>query len=97
MNQDQVMGMLRIFVPAVLSYAVGKGWLTSSQVADFTAAVITIGGIGWSIFVHTDHNKIASVAAMPEVKNVVTTPEIANAIPDNKVTATPIMTSTTKP
>jgi hypothetical protein len=86
MNQEQIMGTLRILISTVLSYAVGKGWLSSSQVADLTAAIVTISAVIWSFTSHSQHAQIANVAAMPEVKNITTTKAIAEAIPSTKVT-----------
>ena len=86
MNQDQIMGVLRVLLPSILSYAVGKGWLTTSQVADVSAALVMLTGVAWSIVAHTDQAKIAAVAAMPEVKAIVATPAVAAAAPSDKVT-----------
>lgn len=49
MTQNQLMGILRAVVPALLSYAVAKSWITESTVADVTAAVVTLGAAGWSV------------------------------------------------
>ena len=70
MNQDQVMGILRVVVPMVIAYCVAKGWVSTSQAADVGAAVITIGAAVWSGVAHTDSAKIAAVAAMPDVAKV---------------------------
>jgi hypothetical protein len=86
MNQDQILGALRILLPTILAYAVGKGWLTSSQVADVTAGIVMIAGVAMSFLANTQHAKIAAVADMPEVKQIVTTKEIAQAAPSPKVT-----------
>jgi len=110
MNQDQVLGILRVIAPAILSYAVGKGWITSSQVGDLTAAAVTIGGVVWSFLAHSNTGKVASVASMsatdvnaataalpaqaklaiaaalPEVRQIVTTTQAtATAAPSVKV------------
>ncbi len=55
MNANQIGGIMRAVVPAILAYAVAKGWLTDSQVADITAAVITLVAAAWSI--HTNMEK----------------------------------------
>lgn len=78
MNQDQVTGLLRSLVPALVAYAVGKGWVPAASAADVGAALVALGMAGWSIYVNTKSQQIASVAAMPDVKKVITTPEVAN-------------------
>lgn len=49
MDWNIVNGILRAIVPAGLAYAVGKGWITQSQVGDITTAVITLAAAGWSV------------------------------------------------
>lgn len=49
MNPSQYAGILRIVLPAALSFAVGKGWLTQdmvTQIGSVLAAVVAAGG--WS-------------------------------------------------
>lgn len=57
MNANQVNGILRTVVPALLAYAVAKGWLTDSQVADISAAIITLVMAGWSFVSNREKNK----------------------------------------
>lgn len=49
MNADQLTGIIRAVVPALLAYLVGKGYITQSSVGDITAAIVAIGAAGWSI------------------------------------------------
>ncbi len=72
MNQEQVLGILRIVLPSILAFFVGKGWIAAdTAVADLTTAIVTIAAAVWSGFVHTQRNAAAVVAAMPstEVKS----------------------------
>ena len=48
MDWKTISGLLQVLVPTALAYAVAKGWVSQSQVADLTAAVITIGAAIWS-------------------------------------------------
>src|ERR1700693_3056221 len=64
MNQSQFLGIIRAVVAPALTYAVGKGWLTTSMVADFTAVSVTLATALWTYFVHTDQNKVAEVTAL---------------------------------
>lgn len=90
MNYEQIAGVLRAVLPALLAYAVGKGWVSSSSVADITAGIIAVGAALWSIFAHTTTQQVANVNAMPAVAGVITakTPEgvaLAQAIPSATV------------
>lgn len=50
MNYDQLTGLLRVVVPTLVAYAVGKGWIPESSAADIGAALIAIGAAVWSYF-----------------------------------------------
>ena len=60
MNYDQITGILRAVVPALLAYFVAKGYLTQSVVGDVTAAVVTIGSAIWSVANNTSGKTIGS-------------------------------------
>jgi len=49
MDINIINGVLRAIIPAALAYAVGKGWLSQSSVADVTAAIITLVSAVWSV------------------------------------------------
>ena len=49
MNSDQITGIVRAVVPALLAYAVGKGWITSSMGGDITAAAVAVASAIWSV------------------------------------------------
>ncbi len=49
MDINTINGVLRAIVPAALAYAVGKGWISQSQVADITTAVLTLAAAAWSV------------------------------------------------
>lgn len=50
MNQDQVTGIVRALVPAILAYAVGKGWISNTTVGDITAIAVALAAAAWSVF-----------------------------------------------
>ncbi len=50
MNWNVINGVLRALLPAAFAFAVGKGWIGQSQVADLTAAVIALAAGAWSIY-----------------------------------------------
>lgn len=49
MDLNTINGILRALVPAVLAYAVGKGWITQGSVGDIMAAVLAIASAAWSV------------------------------------------------
>jgi len=54
MTLNQVNGVIRAVLPAVLAYAVGRGWISNEQVGDVTAAVVTITAAVWSIITNIE-------------------------------------------
>lgn len=74
MNQAQFLGILRALLPALMAYAVGRGWVSESSAGEVTAAIVTLAAAGWSLAVHTDSNKLAEVEAMPAVKKILVDP-----------------------
>jgi CHASE2 domain-containing sensor protein len=88
MTREQIAGPVRIVVPALLWALVASGWLTPADVSfvtelviDAVPPVVTLGAVVWSVWDWAKHRQIARVAAMPEVKRVVTTAAIANVGP----------------
>ena len=49
MDMNTMNGVLRAVVPAMLSYAVGKGWLGADSVGDITAAASAVLAAIWSV------------------------------------------------
>ena len=49
MNQNQVMGIARAVVPALVAYLVGKGYISASAAGDLGAAIITVLAATWSV------------------------------------------------
>ena len=50
MDMNTVNGVIRAVVPAVLAYAVGKGWIAAGTVGEITSAIVAIAAAAWSIF-----------------------------------------------
>jgi len=57
MNSNQVNGIIRAVLPAILAYAVGRGWITNDQVGEITTAVVTIVMAGWSVVTNIEGPK----------------------------------------
>lgn len=80
MNQNQITGLARALVPAIVAYIVGKGYLSQSSAADVSAAIIALLAAGWSVQTHSDASAIKTVAAMPDVKAIVAQPNPADGM-----------------
>lgn len=50
MGTDQITGIIRAIVPALLAYAVAKGWIDAGAVGAIGAAVVTLAAAVWSYF-----------------------------------------------
>ena len=83
MNSNVVMGILRALVPGLVAYAAGRGWISTGEAGEISAAIITLGAAAWSASTNTDLAKIASVTSMPDVSKIVVK---ANAV-DGAATA----------
>lgn len=83
MNQDQLIGIARIIIPAVCTWLAAKGLSAFGDagiVAQITALVIGAIAVGWSFYSHTDAAKIKAAAKIdPEVKIVVPANVIASS------------------
>jgi hypothetical protein len=49
MDLNSINGILRAVVPALLAYAVGKGWIAAGSVGDITAGVVAVAAAVWSV------------------------------------------------
>ncbi len=72
MNQDQLLGMLKVVLAMSLPIAVNRGWVPAGAVTDISSAIIGLGMAGWSWYAHTDSNKLIAAAAVPDVKKIIT-------------------------
>ena len=50
MSGDEIKGVVRAVVPALLVWAASKGWITAdTNVAELGAAIVTVFAAAWSI------------------------------------------------
>lgn len=86
---DPIAAVLRVLVIAALGGLVTKGWLTAEDLEKIITYVVGIGGIAamsfWAVVRTRLTSLLARVAKAPEVKVVVAEPEVANAVPSDKV------------
>ena len=73
MNQDQLLGVVRTILAAVGGWAVGKGYFDSQTWIEITGIVVAIVPLVWTLIVHTEQSKLASVESLPNVVKIVTT------------------------
>jgi hypothetical protein len=66
MTWDQIAGLLRQLLPFFGGFAVARGWLTTEQMTAAVGALITLGGIGWSIKANSKTSIIKATAGMNE-------------------------------
>jgi hypothetical protein len=72
MNQDQIMGLLRQFLPIIGGIAVTLGWISPEAVASLTAKILAISGpvvvivgLVWSWIANKPTSVAASMGASP--------------------------------
>jgi hypothetical protein len=95
MTQDQVMGLLRQFLPIVGTLLVAFKVVPSNDAAqtltaDILAAVgavMALGSFGWTLIANSKSSIIKSASAMPEVNSdklaaAITDPELKQAAKD---------------
>jgi hypothetical protein len=92
MNQEQLLGLLRMVLTMGGTFLVARGYLKpedlTSTVAVLVTAiggVVTAGSLVWSLYSKTKANQIASVAALSNVQQVVTDQKTADKTPSTKV------------
>ena len=87
MTQDQFLAVLRQLLSFTGGFAVARGWLTNEQLTALAGLVPPLVAIWWVWRKASPSSQIASVAANPDVKKIVTDPKIAVASPSGKVVA----------
>ena len=61
---DKLAGALRAFVPALVAYLVGRGYIPASVASEAGALILAAGAVGWSVYDKRRAAKIAAAAAM---------------------------------
>ncbi len=86
MDLNQINGIIRAIVPAILAFFVGKGVISEQLVGDILAAALALAAAGWSIYTNAPTQIITTAAANPAVDKVVMKDSAAaSAFPSNKV------------
>lgn len=84
---EQILSFLRTLVQSAAAALAAKGYLDSSGEQIVVAFVMWLIPTVWGLYVRRKAGLVASAAALPEVKQIVTTPDIAAKVPDPSVVA----------
>lgn len=79
MTWDQIAGPLRAILPALLAFAVGKGWINAGSADWIVTSILAVGAAAWSVWSNRPAAVAASAQALPGV-NVQTTAAAAPAV-----------------
>lgn len=85
MNWEQISGILRHVLTFGGGFIVAKGWISEGAMLDVVGAVITIGGVIWSMVTKTPTAIVSSAAALPVVSSI----KLEPSAPSSLVQATP--------
>lgn len=85
MNWEQISGVLRHVLTFGGGFIVAKGWLSEGVMLDIVGAIITIGGVIWSMFNKTEAAIVTKAAALPGVQSI----KLEPSAPSSLVNATP--------
>lgn len=81
---DQISGPADRLILMGLAWLVGKGYITSADVAPIAAAALAVAGAGYGWFVNRPKAIVQSAAALPGT-TVVTTPTLAASTPETNI------------
>jgi len=79
MTWDQIAGPLRAILPALLAFAVAKGWINAGAADWIVTSVIAVGAAGWSVWANRPAAIAATAQSLPGV-TVTTTPAAGPAV-----------------
>lgn len=83
---DQIKNLIAQILTGIGMYFVGRGWITTDMLTGtIIPAIVGVIGVGYSVYLNTRGQKVASVAAVPGTEVVLPTTEahIAAALPSN--------------
>ncbi len=67
MNWQQVAGILRAILTFAGGFLVARGWVTAEALPEIVAAVLTLGGVVWTVMTHTQAATVSQAAAIVPV------------------------------
>jgi hypothetical protein len=84
---EQVLSFLRTLVQTGAGVLAAKGWIDASGEQIIIAFVMWLIPTVWGLYVRRKAGLVASAAALPEVREIRTTSEMARKVEDPSVTA----------
>lgn len=81
MSWEQISSILRHILTFGGGFIVARGWINAETLASIIGAILTVGGAIWAYYNKTPTAIVASAANLPGTV-VVTTPELAEAVPN---------------
>lgn len=83
-NWTQISGVLDRVILVGLTWLASKGYITSSDVANYATLILGIAGAGYAFWVNRNSNLVNRASEVPGT-TVVTTPAIAASLPQSNV------------
>lgn len=83
---EQFWSLVRTLLQTAGAALVTRGYLDDGSMQIVVGALMTLITTGYSLYIRRKAGLVASAAALPEVAQIVTTPEIKAKVPDPSVT-----------
>jgi hypothetical protein len=64
---------------------VSRGWFDAATLDQIVGALLILGGAGWALYERRGAGLVASAAALPEVRRILTEPAVAARAASSKV------------
>ncbi|MBN9453278.1 MAG: hypothetical protein J0I42_15120 [Bosea sp.] len=85
-TMEQFWSLVRTLLQTAGAALVTRGYLDDGSMQIVVGALMTLITTGYSLYIRRKAGIVASAAALPEVAQIVTTPEIARKVEDPTVT-----------
>jgi murein endopeptidase len=84
---EQFWSLVRTLLQSAGAAMVARGWIDGGSAEIIVGLAMNVLTTVYSLWLRRKAGLVATAAALPEVKQIVTTPEIAAKVPDPTVTA----------
>ena len=85
-TMEQFWSLVRTLLQTAGAALVTRGYLDDGSLQVVVGALMSLITTGYSLWIRRKAGLVATAAALPEVKQIVTTPEIAAKVGDRTVT-----------
>ena len=83
-NWTQISGGVDRIILVALTWLASKGYITTADVANYATLILGVAGAGYAFWVNRNTNLVNRASTVPDTI-VVTTPDIATALPQSNV------------